>query len=88
MKAVSLPLSDTTSLFVEPSNGGHRVAIRNGEEEIAYTETPDLLRLLKRPGSVVAAAPLELRNDMRTITVKLKGRPIGMFDKHALIAFL
>ncbi|RYG44725.1 hypothetical protein EON79_14310 [bacterium] len=83
-----MPLNATLSLLVEPASGGHRVAIRQGDEELAFTETPDLLRLLKRPGSVVAAAPIELRNDMRTITVKWKGRSIGAFDKHDLIAFL
>ncbi|CAN5677312.1 hypothetical protein BH11ARM2_BH11ARM2_20870 [soil metagenome] len=88
MKAVSFPLSETLFLRVEPAAGGHLVALWNGTEMLASTETPDLLRLLKRPGSVVAAAPLELRNDMRTITVKHKGRSVGVFEKHELISVL
>lgn len=88
MKAVLLPLSETLALLVEPTVGGHRVALQHGDEVLVSTETPDLVRLLKRPGSVVAAAPLELRNDMRTITVRHKGRPVGAFEKHELISVL
>lgn len=54
-------------------------------DEVASSVVTDLQRLFKRAGSVVAASPIELSNDHRTIVVKLRGRTLGRLDKASLV---
>jgi len=49
---------------------------------------PDLGRLLKRPGTVVAASPFEFRNEQRSIVVRFQGRVLGSVAKHSIVAAL
>lgn len=84
----TFPLSDTLTLSIVAASGGHLVQVRTEEKELVQATVPDLQRLLKRPGTVFASAPLEMRNDHRLITVSYRGRVLGTVEKHGIVAVL
>lgn len=63
---------------------GHRLDVLHGSDLLATIEVTDLSRLVKRAGTVVAAPPLELRNEHRRILVWLFGRALGEIQKDEL----
>jgi hypothetical protein len=83
---VKVELSSGHSITIEASSGGHLVRVFNLTEEMANCEVTDLPRLLKRPGSVIAAAPIEIRNEQRIITVCVRGKVIGQVEKHNIVS--
>jgi hypothetical protein len=86
---VAVRISETLSLHISEAAGSHRVSIiADGGGEVAGIDVNDLQRLLKRPGTIVASAPVELRNDQRQIVVRLRGRVVGQVEKHQIVAAL
>lgn len=81
-------LSDSLRLLIQTDAGGHRLSIWRDSEELGYCLIPDLGRLLKRPGTVVAASPFEFRNEQRSIVVRFQGRVLGSVAKHYIVAAL
>lgn len=82
----NVPISDGHSISIQASSGGHLVKVLMEGQELASCEVGDLARLLKRPGSVIAASPIELRNEQRMITVRVRGRVIGQVEKHNIVS--
>ncbi|MDX2066650.1 MAG: hypothetical protein SFX74_13005 [Fimbriimonadaceae bacterium] len=81
---VHVSISDVHVMRITVVGLGHRIELLNGPEVVAQTESADLSRLVKRAGTIVAAPPLELRNEHRRILVRLFGRPIGEIEKDHL----
>ena len=79
-------ISEGHSISIEASSGGHLIRILQSEDELASCEVMDLPRLLKRPGTIIAAAPIELRNEQRLITVRVRGRIVGQVEKHNIVS--
>lgn len=69
---------------IEASAGGHLVRVLSGGTEMASCDVADLHRLLKRPGTIIAASPIEIRNEHRTITIRVRGRMVGQVEKHLI----
>ena len=85
--SVAVRISDSLQLQISEEGGAHRVALVNDlEEDIAVIQVMDLQRLLKRPGTIIASAPVELRNEQRQIIVRLRGRIVGQVEKHQIVA--
>lgn len=80
-KNVTAALNDGMDLLIEPMEGGHRVSIRAGERLLAEAPTGDFARFLKRQGSILAAAPIEMRHIHEKIEVRVRGRFLGSADK-------
>jgi hypothetical protein len=86
---VAVRISDSLHLHISEVGGSHRVAlVTETQEEIAVIQVSDLQRLLKRPGTIIASAPVELRNEQRQIIVRLRGRIVGQVEKHQIVAAL
>ena len=88
VESLTVPLSENLALTFSPEIGGHRVTIANDGAEMGQVVVPDLQRLLKRAGSVVAIHLIELSNNHRTIVVKFRGRLVGRLDKASLVGIM
>jgi hypothetical protein len=87
--SVAVRISDSLHLHISEVGGSHRVSlVTETMEEIAVIQVSDLQRLLKRPGTIIASAPVELRNEQRQIIVRLRGRIVGQVEKHQIVAAL
>jgi hypothetical protein len=85
--SVAVRISDSLQLQIYEEGGAHRVALVNDlQEDSAVIQVMDFQRLLKRPGTIIASAPVELRNEQRQIIVRLRGRIVGQVEKHKIVA--